>query len=150
MMMKFFVIFILYSLCNICLADESYGFKGQINIIYNDVKIFRKSPNSAPIIGGGKEDYALRIGCLGMDDCIKKIPNVYGLLSARKSIGKACKNPIYASIEIQFAASAYGIERPDEKYQVDSSGKCLLFNGKYFKLKKSLFEIFYENPISSW
>ena len=152
MMIKKFVVGFIFLLgaCDLCLADESYGFKGQINIIYNDIKFFRKSPQSAPVIGKGKEDYAVRIGCLGMDDCTSKIPKLYRLLSTKKPLHKACKNPIYASVEIQFAASIYGSDKADEKYQIDSSGKCVLFDGKYFKLKRSVFEIFYENPISDW
>lgn len=150
---KIFVVFMLIS-TSFVFGGELELFDANSNIVikYNDVNVFRRSLESAPIIGSGKEDHIVKINCLGEGDCENRIKSIYSLISNRKPASKKCELPVYASVRIFYEVSAYSeVEKNREEiYKFDYSGDCLLFENKSYKLDRSIYHILTNNPLNKW
>lgn len=128
------------------------GMAGYILIVFTDTNVYRRSLDSAPVIGSGKEDYSIKIGCLGRSDCIARIKSIYELISIKKQIVKSCKKPIYARVTINSGSIEYSEGEKDEVdvYDIDYTGKCVNYLGVSYKIEESIFEILNAKAIREW
>ncbi len=125
---------------------------GQVSIVFTDTNVFRRSLDSAPIIGEGMEDYTVKIGCMGKSDCIAKIRLIYDLVSIKSRPVKSCKTPIYARVTLSPDSVGYGESDKNEVeiYDIDHTGTCVTYQGNSYKIRKSIFYILNTKPINKW
>ena len=125
---------------------------GQVSIVFTDTNVFRRTLDSAPTIGAGMDDYAVKIGCMGQRDCVAKIQSIYDLISIKKHVVGSCKTPIYARVTLSPDSVGYGESDKNEVevYDIDYTGKCVNYRGSSYEIRKSIFKILNTKPISKW
>lgn len=123
-------------------AKLDFGLPGKVHILYNDRAIFRRTESMAPAMGSGSEDFAHRIGCIDMQDCKARVPNLTKALQQARKSDSPCRQS-YARIRFEpMGASA-------EQYDVDFTGTCMTHNGQAYVLPDSIYKILVR-PIGDW
>jgi hypothetical protein len=119
---------------------------GRVLIAFNDRSVFRRTPDDAPEMGSGREDFRVQIACYDFSDCKARVPGLYSILATRKVNSHACARA-YARISI--VGGDFGSGTTSEIFDVDFAGTCVAFGGRHFKLRKSIFNIL-GRPITHW
>lgn len=129
---------------------DSNGLGGQVVVLFNDTTVFRRSPYDAPHVSDGKGDYKVEISCMGFADCTSKVRKIYSILSDRKISDEHCRLPIYANVTLKPDWKSYQEDERFESFDIDASGKCLIFQGKHYRLKSSVFPLLLTRPMGEW
>jgi hypothetical protein len=119
---------------------------GKVLIAFNDRSVFRRTPEDAPEMGSGREDFRVQIACYDFSDCKARIPGLYAILATRHVSSQECARA-YARISV--LGDDYGSGETSEVFDVDFAGTCVVFGGRHFKLRKSIFNIL-GRPLKVW
>jgi len=119
---------------------------GEVLIAFNDRSVFRRTPEDAPEMGSGREDFKVKIACYDFADCKARVPGLYTILATRNVSSHACARA-YARVSV--LGGDYGSGTNAEIYDVDYAGTCVVFSGRYYKLRKSIFSIL-GRPLAQW
>lgn len=122
------------------------GMRGKVTIAFNDRTVLRRAEADAPLMGSGLEDFGVRIACLDLGDCKARVPNLTKALAQRHEANAPCRQS-YA--RITFESDDFGQGRVLDKYDVDFTGVCLTYNGHFYTLQTSVFEIL-NRRIADW
>jgi hypothetical protein len=125
------------------MATDAY-----VSVTFNSTLVFRRSPADAPKIGGGQEDYSVRISCMGMKDCQGHLSRIGRLMDgASVAKGGGCEGP--ASARIDFVSNAAG-DTGSEQIDFYGDGKCFKRGGKHYIAQRSVFDILNKKPVHDW
>jgi hypothetical protein len=119
---------------------------GKVLISFNDRNVYRRTPEDAPAMGSGREDFAVHLACYDFSDCKARIPDLYSALAVRRLSSHPCARA-YARISV--LGGDFGAGKTSENYEVDFAGTCIVFGGQHFKIRKSIFKIL-SRPLTNW
>lgn len=124
---------------------------GYVSVVFNDVRVYRRTIDSAPTIGSGDEEYKIHMDCDAIHDCKSKISGFYKMMEGSKVLSlERCPLPIYGRVYLYSKMSKYGEDDFSEQFDIDMSGRCVMKDGKVFETEDVILGTFLKKPISEW